>query len=49
MKDLYQRLEMEVVVFNGQDIVTLSDNVAEDIFTPRQKGYGFTTDEEIFN
>ena len=49
MKNLYQGLEMEVVAFGSQDIVTLSDNVAADIFKPNQQTQSFTPENEAFS
>ena len=49
MKNLYQGLEIELVALEREDIVTLSDNVADDIFKPKKQTFGFTPDEEVFN
>ena len=49
MKNLYQGLEIELVALEREDIVTLSDNVQDDIFKPKTKAFGFTPDDEVFN
>ena len=49
MKNLYQGLEIELVALEREDIVTLSDNVQNDIFKQKTQAFGFTPDDDVFN